>query len=73
MTPKVFWLLQAKLCGGNEMSGDRIMSRNQQNENVTDNEARTNQTNPPPLRPLPDSDEPTRQPFKPLRSPKDLR
>ena len=55
------------------MSGDRIMSRNQQNENVTDNEARTNQTNPSPLRPLPDSDEPARQLFKPLRSPKDSR
>jgi len=65
--------LQAKPCGGNEMGGDRIMSSNQQNENVTDNEARTNQTNPPPLRPLPDGEEPAHKPFKPLRSPKDSR
>jgi hypothetical protein len=55
------------------MGGDRIMSSNQQNENVTDNEARTNQTNPPPLRPLPDGEEPAHKPFKPLRSPKDSR
>ena len=55
------------------MGGDRIMSSNQQNENVTDNEARTNQTNPPLLRPLPDSEELARKPFKPLRSPKDSR
>jgi hypothetical protein len=49
------------------------MSSEHQNENVTDNEARTNQTNPSPLRPLPDSEEPARKPFKPLRSPKDSR
>ncbi len=73
MTPKVFWLWSAKLCGGNEMGGDRIMSNEHQNENATDNEARTNQTNPPPLRPLPDREEPARQPFKPLRSLKDSR
>jgi phospholipid/cholesterol/gamma-HCH transport system substrate-binding protein len=30
-----------------------------------------NKTNPPPARPLPESEEPARQPFKPLRSPKD--
>jgi hypothetical protein len=55
------------------MSGDRIMSSEHQNENATDNEARTNQTNPPPPRPLPDREEPARQPFKPLRPPKDSR
>ena len=54
------------------MGGDRIMSNEHQNENATDNEARTNQTNPPP-RPLPDREEPARQPFKPLRSLKDSR
>jgi hypothetical protein len=55
------------------MGGDRIMSSEHQNENVTDNEARTNQTNPPPLRSLSDREEPARQPFKPLGSPKDSR
>ena len=55
------------------MGGDRIMSSEHQNENATDNEERTNKTNPPPLRPLPDREEPARQPFKPLRSLKDSR
>jgi phospholipid/cholesterol/gamma-HCH transport system substrate-binding protein len=32
-----------------------------------------NKTNPPPVRLLPESEEPARQPFKPLRSPKDSR
>ena len=32
-----------------------------------------NKTNPPPVRPLPESEEPARKPFKPLRSPKDSR
>jgi hypothetical protein len=55
------------------MGGDRILSRDHQNENVADNEARTNQTKPPPLRPLPDSEEPAGKSFKPLRPPKNSR
>ncbi len=45
------------------MGGDRILSRDHQNENAADNEARTEQTNPPPLRPLPDGGEPADKPF----------
>jgi hypothetical protein len=72
-TPKVFWLLQAKLYGGNEMGGDRIMSGDHQNGNVADNRARTNQTKPLPLRPLSERAKPAGKPFKPLRSPKNSR
>jgi hypothetical protein len=40
------------------MGGDRIMSSDHQYGNGTDNETRTEQTNPPPLRSLPDGEEP---------------
>jgi hypothetical protein len=51
------------------MGGNRIMSSDHQNGNVADNETRTEQTNPPPLRPVPVSEEPAGKPFKPLRPP----
>ena len=38
------------------MGGDRIMSSDHQNGNVADNETQMEQTNPPPLRPLPDGE-----------------
>jgi hypothetical protein len=49
------------------------MSSDHQYGNGTDNETRTEQTNPPPLRPLPDGEEPAGKHFKPLRSPKNSR
>ena len=53
------------------MGGDRIMSNDHQSGNVADDETRTEQTNPPPLRPMPDGEELAGKPFKPLRPPND--
>jgi hypothetical protein len=61
--------LASQTLRGKEMGGDRIMSSDHQNGNVADNETQMEQTNPPPLRPLPDGEDPAGKPFKPLRPP----
>jgi hypothetical protein len=61
--------LASQTLRGNEMGGNRIMSSDHQNGNVADNETQTEQTNPPPLRPLPDGEEPAGKPLKPLWPP----